>query len=86
MDIIIRNVDPGILRSIDEKAKQLHISRQQYLLQLVNRTATIDVFHEERDEYSTLVKNMGKIIGQNTEQLTELATLLTELKESIEER
>ncbi|MGN0496929.1 MAG: hypothetical protein ACI4GW_11940 [Lachnospiraceae bacterium] len=86
MDIIIRDLDPATVRSIDEKAKQIHISRQQYLLQQINRMATVDVFREERDEYSTLVKNIAKIIGQNTEQLNDFTKTLEELKEMIEMR
>lgn len=86
MDIIIRDIDPAIIRTIDEKAKQIHISRQQYLLQQINRMATIDVFREERDEYSTLVKNIAKIIGQNTEQLNDFTKAIEELKELIEKR
>lgn len=86
MNIIIRDIDPLIIQAIDEKAKQIHVSRQQYLLQQINRMATIDVFREERDEYSTLVKNIAKIIGQNTEQLNDFTKAIEELKEMIEKR
>ncbi|MGN0436973.1 MAG: hypothetical protein ACI4F4_00495 [Lachnospiraceae bacterium] len=86
MNIIIRDIDPVIIQAIDEKAKQIHVSRQQYLLQQINRMATIDVFREERDEYSTLVKNIAKIVGQNTEQLNDFTKAVEELKKMIEER
>lgn len=86
MDIIIRDVDPAIIRSIDEKAKKIKLSRQQYLLQQINRMATIDVFHEERDEYSTLVKNMAVIIGHNTDQLKQFTQEMETLKYLIKER
>lgn len=80
MDIIIRNVDPTIVKAIDNKAKKIELSRQQYLLNQLNRIATIEAFAEERREYSTLVKNMGIIIQQNTESLQQIIYILQDTK------
>ena len=80
MDIIIRNVDPTIVKAIDNKAKKIELSRQQYLLNQLNRIATIEAFAEERREYSTLVKNMGIIIQQNTESLQQIIDILQDTK------
>ena len=80
MDIIIRNVDPTIVKAIDNKAKKIELSRQQYLLNQLNRIATIEAYAEERREYSTLVKNMGIIIQQNTESLQQIIDILQDTK------
>lgn len=81
MEILIRNLEPATVRTLDEKAAKAGMSRQEYLLMQLNRMAAADAFHEERREYSTLVKNMGLVIKNNTEQLQEVADLLQDVLE-----
>lgn len=82
MEILIRNLEPATVRTLDEKAAKAGMSRQEYLLMELNRMAVADAFHEERREYSTLVKNMGMVIKNNTEQLQEVAELLEDILEN----
>lgn len=80
MEIMIREMNAAVVKALDEKAAGLGMSRQKYLKLQLERLATVDVFREERNEYATLVKNMGIIIGNNTEQLQSVAELLEDIK------
>lgn len=86
MEILIRNLEESTVRTLDKKAKKAGMSRQEYLLMHLNRLAEVDAFREERGEYSTLVKNMGVIIGNNTEQLQKAAELMEDIKDKLEGR
>ncbi len=81
MEILIRNLEPATVRTLDEKAAKAGMSRQEYLVMQLSRMAAADAFHEERREYSTLVKNMGLVIKNNTEQLQEVAELMQDILE-----
>lgn len=80
MEIRVREMNAAVVKALDEKAAGLGMSRQKYLKEQLERLATVDAFREERNEYATLVKNMGIIIGNNTEQLQSVAELLEDIK------
>lgn len=81
MNILIRNVNESTLKSIDNKAKKAGMSRQEYLVQQLNRMAAVDAYREEREEYATLVKNMSVVIENNTEILEKAAELLQDYED-----
>lgn len=83
-DVLIRNLEESTIKTLDNKAKKAGMSRQEYLLMYLNRLATVDAYREERGEYSTLVKSMGVIIGNNTEQLQKAAELMEDIKDKLE--
>lgn len=85
MEILIRNLEEATVKTLDKKAEKAGMSRQEYLLMYLNRLAAVDAYREEREEYSTLVKNMGVIIGNNTEQLSKVAELIEDIAEKMEE-
>lgn len=80
MEIRIREMNAAVVKALDGKAAGLGMSRQKYLKVQLERLAMVDAFREERNEYATLVKNMGIIIGNNTEQLQSVAELLEDVK------
>ena len=84
-DILIRAVDDTVAKALSQKAKKVGMSRQEYILMHLNRLATVDAYREEREEYSTLVKNMGAIIGNNTDHLQRVIELMEEIEEKMEE-
>ncbi len=86
MDVLIRNLEESTARTLDKKAQRAGMSRQEYLLMHLNRLASVDAYQEERGEYSTLVKNMGVIIGNNTEQLQKAVELMEDIKDELERR
>lgn len=85
MDIVIRNVSEATGKALSNKARKAGMSRQEYLLNYVNRLAMVDAYREEREEYATLVKNMGAIVGNNTEQLQKVVELMEDLRDKVEE-
>lgn len=86
MDIVIRNVSEATAKVLSSKARKAGMSRQEYLLNYLNRLAIVDAYREEREEYSTLVKNMGAVVGNNTEQLQRVAVLMEDLLDKMEDK
>lgn len=86
MDILIRGLGRATVKTLDEKAAKAGMSRQEYLLMYLNRLAAVDAYREEREEYSSLVKNIGTVIGNNTDQLLKVAELMEEIVDRLEEK
>jgi polyribonucleotide nucleotidyltransferase len=81
MEIKIRNLDPSIVKSIDEKAKKHNLSRQHYLKDLIENYVMINDLNEREMELkNTLDKNteMILILGKQLEKNNELIQLLLE--------
>lgn len=83
MEILVRDISAATVKELDRKAKNAGLSRQEYLKGYLERLAAVDAFRSEREEYATLVKNMGLIIGNNTEQLRKTIQLLEDVSEFI---
>jgi len=69
MDVLIRDIAPSVVKTIDEKAKSRGKSRNEYLKTMLERSAVIDAFYDERNEYVSLVKSMETILKHNAETL-----------------
>lgn len=81
MEILIRDISAATVKELDRKAKNAGLSRQEYLKGYLERLAAVDAFRSEREEYATLVKNMGLIIGNNTEQMRKTMQLFEDVLE-----
>ena len=81
MEILIRDISSATVKELDQKAKNAGLSRQEYLKGYLERLAAVDAFRSEREEYATLVKNMGLIIGNNTEQMRKTMQLFEDVLE-----
>lgn len=81
MEILIRDISAATVKELDQKAKNAGLSRQEYLKGYLERLAAVDAFRSEREEYATLVKNMGLIIGNNTEQMRKTMQLFEDVLE-----
>lgn len=81
MEILIRDISVATVKELDQKAKNAGLSRQEYLKGYLERLAAVDAFRSEREEYATLVKNMGLIIGNNTEQMRKTMQLFEDVLE-----
>ena len=79
MEIKIRNVDPVIVKKIDELAKKHHMSRNQYLLQCLSRYATVQDVEELDSRYANLVD----ILAQRLEQANDVIETNSILLEKI---
>lgn len=78
MDIIIRNIDPVILKKIDEVAKRNKQSRQVYLQKQIELMAT-DYMQSEKVSY------LEKQLQANTIILKEVADAMNNMTSIIEE-
>ena len=81
MEILVRDISVATVKELDRKAKNAGLSRQEYLKGYLERLAAVDAFRSEREEYATLVKNMGLIIGNNTEQMRKTMQLFEDVLE-----
>ena len=80
MDILVRNIPPDIIKIIEQKAKKANVSRQTYILTQLCRMAQMDSFVQERNEYASLVKKLGRIIEYNTSELSALIEKIDDIK------
>lgn len=78
MDIIIRNIDPVILKKIDEVAKRNKQSRQVYLQKQIELMAT-DYMQSEKVSY------LEKQLQANTIILKEVTDAMNSMTSIIEE-
>lgn len=85
MEILIRDMSAATVKELDQKARNAGLSRQEYLKGYLERLAAVDAFRNEREEYASLVKNMAKIIGNNTEQMKKTMQMLEDILEHVKE-
>ncbi len=67
MDIKIRGVDPGLMKTIDEMAKAGGISRNEYLKNRIEELALYPKILETENRYAGLVKQAVEVIERNNE-------------------
>ena len=72
MEIKIRNLDKDIVLRIDELAKKMGLSRNEYLRGQIKQLALHPEISEKGDQYKRLVKEIAVVIQQNTQVLNEL--------------
>lgn len=73
MDIKIRNVDPMIVKRINERAAKHGLSREEYLRRLLTKTAIIDDVASIEQKYDVIInvlmerfEQANDVIAQNT--------------------
>lgn len=85
MDIKIRNVDPVVIRKMDEAARKKKISREEYLRRMINRTAALDDVKNIENKYTDLVEKVAACIRAQNDQLKEIRQALLGLDEMPQE-
>ena len=76
MEIRVRDVDPMIVKQIDEKAKKLKLSRQKYLKQLLENHVMIKEINSREMEYKNTLDKNSEILFMVGEQLKESTEIL----------
>lgn len=83
MDIVIRNLDPVAVKTIDEKAKKLSLSRNAYLIQILENIATKDLLHDEKNDmqegYRKMTTLLEILVNQSKEKSKQLQKTLLAL-------
>lgn len=64
MDIKIRNVDPMIVKRINERAAKHGLSREEYLRRLLMQTAIIDDVASVENKYDVMIHTLAERLEQ----------------------
>ncbi len=80
MEIKIRDVDPMIVKKLDEMAKKQSISREAFLRKKLEQMSALAITEEINDKYAEIVSLTVSVIKENTKELTKLSSLLEEFK------
>lgn len=76
LNIIIRDVDPMIVKKLDEMAKKQSISREAFLRKKLEQMSALVITEETNDKYSEIVDLTISVIKENTKELNKLNTIL----------
>ena len=71
MDIMIRNLNPSIVKEIDEKAKNIGVSRQEYLKNRIENLSILDRITDREQEYRFYLDKMQQMMDQATNMMGE---------------
>ncbi len=74
MDIIIRNLDPKIVRTIEQMAEEKNLSRNTFLIQMLEEMISIQTFTGMESRYKMLLEKCLTVIENNTLTLQQLST------------
>ena len=78
MDIKIRNLDPMVVKKIDELAKKNGKSREAFLRLRLEQMATLAVTEEINDKYSEMVELVVRVVSENSKLLKKLGDVVGE--------
>lgn len=66
MEIKIRGADPAAIEKIDELAKGQDVSRNQFLVNMVNNFAALEEFKSYQRQYETVIDRCLNVIQRNS--------------------
>lgn len=81
MEILLRNIDPTAIKSIDEMAKKKSISRQEFLKAAVEKIAYEPERTEREMQLEMVIKKNNQIMEEVTKTISRFENLLVELTE-----
>ncbi len=73
MDIIIRNLDPKIIRTIEQMAEEKELSRNTFLIQMLEEMTSMQTFTEMESRYKMLLEKCLDVIQNNTLALQKIS-------------
>ena len=75
MNLSVRGVEPYAVQIIDELAKRSGMSRNLYLIKLIESASVLDELREQEERYARLVEMLAGIIRENTTSLEKVSQL-----------
>lgn len=69
MEIKIRDLDPVVVKKIDELAKKKRMSRNEYLKQHLSGFAMTDEMEKLENKYTDLVNKLSELVQQSNDAL-----------------
>lgn len=82
-DISIRKLDDGVAAKLSQLAGKKGISREEFCRRYLESLAALDGLKELDLKYQGLVKEMGTVIDNNTQELHNIYMLLDQLKNNL---
>lgn len=76
MEVKARGVEPAAVKKIDELARKQGISRNFFLVNLINNYAALEEFKSYQRQYETILNKCLKVIQQNSSVENKLLKLL----------
>lgn len=78
MDIVIRGLDPSSIKKIDEFAKKQRISRNTFLVNMIQNFTALEEFKSFEERYETNLDKCLRVIENNTMVLSEVMEMVKE--------
>ncbi|MGZ9817478.1 hypothetical protein ACXM0N_16425 [Peribacillus simplex] len=81
MDIFLRNIDPVVIKKIDEMAKRKSVSRQVFLKSIVEKVAYEKEQNEKEMRMEMIISKNILVMVKMSEAVERLENLMYELME-----
>ncbi len=76
MEAKARGVDPAAIKKIDELALKQGVSRNVFLVNLINNFAALEEFKSYQRQYETIIEKCLSVIQQNSIVLGDVKRLI----------
>ncbi|NJP38987.1 hypothetical protein [Alkalicoccus luteus] len=81
MDMLLRDINPAIVKAIDEKAKKSNLSRQVYLKEMIENHVMLKDFNDREAELKSALDRNTEVIHLVYDQMQKNNQLIHELTE-----
>ncbi|WP_283606919.1 MULTISPECIES: hypothetical protein [Faecalispora] len=72
MEIKVRGVDPAAVKKIDELATKQDVSRNTFLVNMIQNFTALEEFKSFEDRYQSMVDKCLRVIYHNTDALQKI--------------
>lgn len=76
MDIVIRDIDPIAIKKIDELAKKQNISRNSFLVNMIQNYTALEEFKSFEDRYQSIIDKCLRVVEKNTEAMQKVLEIV----------
>ncbi|KAA6451334.1 MULTISPECIES: ribbon-helix-helix protein, CopG family [Bacillus] len=80
MDVLIRDVDPSVVKKIDELVKKSGLkSRQEFLKVYLTNLSVVDEMNNLQRQFEQLQKQTLSVLNQNTNVMKRMIKIIEEI-------
>lgn len=83
-EIIVRNLDPAVVRKFDELARAKNLSREEYLRRYLGRVAFQGDVELAEEKYMNLVKAVAELVEHTNDIIAYNSEILDDAKRQLE--
>ncbi|MEK5500995.1 hypothetical protein [Bacillus sp. FSL M8-0168] len=77
MDVLIRNIDPAVVKKIDELVKKLGLkSRQEFLKIYLTNLSVVDEMKNLQSQFEKLQKQTLSVLNENTRVMNRMNNII----------